>query len=158
MSVTFDGQAKRIYVTGVANQDVQGLYSDWKEWAQGNLQWEQAFRTFGGDDTVGGQTAPRYFFLMNGWRVVVDGIDVVFSTNLYTDEGDDPVIPINNGTAIVNNSDSPTILVSESGSNNNNNNAPSVEDITAAIRPLLEVINEGVKDASLLIPHNEDLP
>lgn len=108
MPTTFDGSAKRVYIDSLEpNVSVQELYSDWKEWAlQGNnLGFAQAFRTFGGDPTVEGQTAPAYYFLTNGWRVVVDGFYATFSYNLYTDEGENPIITLNGGTSLLNNSD-----------------------------------------------------
>lgn len=108
MAHTFNGSTKRITIDpNLSDVDVKELYSEWKEWAlQGdNLQYLQAMRTFGGDPTVEGQTAPAYYFLMNGWRCVVDGFDAVFAYNLYTDEGENPVITLNGGTALLNNSD-----------------------------------------------------
>lgn len=107
MAFTFDGVNKRITVTGVTAVSVQELYSSWKEWAttDNNLQYLQAMRTFGGDPTIEGQTAPAYYFMMNGWRVIVDGIDATFSYNLYTDEGENPIITLNGATARLNNSD-----------------------------------------------------
>lgn len=108
MASVFDGSVKRIYIdSNLPNVIVQDLYSEWKEWAvqDNNLQYLQAFRSFGGDPTVEGQAAPAYYFLTNGWRVVVDGFDGTFSYNLYTDEGEQPVITLNGGTALLNNSD-----------------------------------------------------
>ena len=108
MPISFNGTTKRISVpSSEPNVSVQQLYSEWKEWAvQGNnLQFAQALRTFGGDPTIEGQTAPAYYFLTNGWRVVVDGFDADVSYNLYTDEGESPVITLNGGTARINNSD-----------------------------------------------------
>jgi hypothetical protein len=108
MAHTFNGTLKRIYIdSNLPDVVVQQLYSDWKEWAvQGdNLGFAQAFRTFGGDPTVEGQTAPAYYFLENGWRIVVDGFDATFGYNLYTSEGENPIITLNNGTALLNNSD-----------------------------------------------------
>lgn len=117
MAYTFVGIEKRIYIDPPVapatslDIDVQDLYSRWKDWTlEGtNLQWEAAFRTFGGDTTIQGQTAPKYFFLTNGWRVIVDGFDATFATNLYTDEGDSAVITLNGGTAQIKNSDAPII-------------------------------------------------
>jgi hypothetical protein len=108
MAHTFNGPTKRITIDStLPDVDIQELYSDWKEWTlqSDNLQYLQAFRTFGGDPTVEGQTAPAYYFLMNGWRIVVEGFDAVFSYNLYTDEGENPIITLNGGTALLNNSD-----------------------------------------------------
>jgi hypothetical protein len=106
MAHTFNGTLKKIYIdSNLPDVAVQQLYSDWKEWAvQGdNLGFAQAFRTFGGDPTVEGQTAPAYYFLENGWRIVVDGFDATFGYNLYTSEGENPIITLNNGTALLNN-------------------------------------------------------
>lgn len=111
MAYSFDGTNRVITVTLVDTVDVADMYSKWKEWAQtaDNFFYFHAFRTFGGDATVTGQRAPAYFFLVNGWRVHIDGIDVTFSTNLYTDEGDEPVITFNGATATIKNSDAPIV-------------------------------------------------
>jgi hypothetical protein len=114
--VIIDGSAKQILVkVGETSIDVQtDLYSYWKTWVtlSDNAKYEQAFRTFGGDPTVKGQKAPPYFFLMNGWRIIVDGQSVDFSYNLYTDEGDSPVITINEGVAQIKTSDAPLVELS----------------------------------------------
>jgi hypothetical protein len=106
---TFSGDVKRIYISsGVTDVDVQDMYSRWKNWTQisDNSKYVQAFRTFGGDPTIAGQFAPRYFFLTNGWRVVVDNDnDVNFGTNLYTNELEPPVLVSGNSTASIFNSD-----------------------------------------------------
>jgi hypothetical protein len=112
--VTFDGPNKLINLNpGENTLDVQiDLYSEWKRWAvlEFNLKFEQAFRTFGGDQTIAGQFAPRYFFLTNGWRIVVDnGEDVNIGINLFTDELDTPFIISNNSTVTLRNSDSPVV-------------------------------------------------
>ncbi len=113
--VYFDGHNKIIKVNeGVTDINVQrDLYSAWKSWAtyseNENLSFQQAFRTFGGDPTVQGQVAPQYFFLMNGWRILVDGQHVEFASNLYTDEGVSPFILGNGGTISNKTADVPTI-------------------------------------------------
>jgi hypothetical protein len=112
--VTFNGEDRLININiGVITLDVQiDLYSEWKRWSvlENNLKYLQAFRTFGGDQTISGQFAPRYFFLMNGWRIVVDsGIDLLVGTNLYTDELDSPFIVTNNSTVSLNNSDAAVV-------------------------------------------------
>lgn len=104
LKISFDPTNKLMIVhSGVENIDVgQDLYSAWKIWAAfnetDNLGIGHVFRTFGGDDTIAGQVAPQYFFLVNGWRILVDGQHVNFATNLYTDEGDSPFVLINSGT------------------------------------------------------------
>jgi hypothetical protein len=112
--VVFDGENRLISLNlGVETLDVQiDLYSEWKRWAilDNNLKYLQAFRTFGGDQTIQGQFAPRYFFLTNGWRIVVSGgEDLLVGTNLYTDELDSPFIISNDSTVSLNNSDAAVV-------------------------------------------------
>lgn len=112
--VVFSGSTKEILVNNdVTEIDVKtDLYSEWKRWAieDNNLGYLQAFRTFGGDPTITGQFAPAYFFLTNGWRVIVDsGIEVSVGTNLYTDELDSPFIVSNNSAVSLRNSDAATV-------------------------------------------------
>ena len=116
MAVSFDGTTKRMVVSGVANVDVQrDLYSAWKHWLilSGNAKYEQALRPVGGDSIGGGQRSPVYFFLMNDWKVVVDGIMVDFSLNLYCEEATNattfPFIVLNNGAVSYKVSDSPVV-------------------------------------------------
>lgn len=112
--ITFNGVAKEININiGVSVLSVENdLYSEWKRWSneENNLKFEGAFRTFGGDQTIAGQFAPKYFFLTNGWRIVVDsGVDLLVGTNLYTDELDSPFIVTNNSTVSLNNSDAAVV-------------------------------------------------
>ena len=93
--VTFDGENKIIKVNdGIFEIDVQiDLYSAWKDWVINDegAQWDPAFRTTGGDPTniAGTQFSPRYYFLINGWRILVDnGLTVSIQLNLYTDNPD----------------------------------------------------------------------
>ena len=105
---TFSGESKRIIVSsGVTSVDVQDMYSRWKDWTMvsDNSKFSQAFRTFGGDPTIAGQFAPRYFFLTNGWRVEVNHDEVDFGVNLYTNELEPPVIVSAGAAASIRNSD-----------------------------------------------------
>ncbi len=125
MAVTFNGITKQIIATGYADYAVvdveKELYSAWKRWTvlTNNAKYLQAFRPIGGDATGGTQTAPPYFFLMNNWKILVDGIvGLGFNTNLYCEEASNtntnPFIVINNGSVISKTSDAPvnTIEVS----------------------------------------------
>ena len=125
MAVAFNGITKRIAVTGLADfvvVDVEkDLYSAWKVWviASSNAKYLQAFRPIGGDATGGTQTAPPYFFLMNNWKVEVDGIENLgFNTNLYCEEATNtttnPFVITGGGSVISKTSDAPvnTIEVS----------------------------------------------
>ncbi len=95
--VIFDGPNKLITVgpeTSIIDVKID-LYSDWKEWAMAaeNMKWAAAFRSVGGDALPGAQTLGATFFLINGWRIVLDhGVD--FNGNMYTEEGDTPFIPV----------------------------------------------------------------
>ena len=106
--VTFDGLDKLIIInTGVTNIDVDiDLYSAWKSWVLDNPEWDAAFRIVGGDYIGPNQKIPTYFFLINGWRVVVDNLSVNFSYNLYSDDYLNP-IQITNSSVYVNNSNVP---------------------------------------------------
>lgn len=108
---TFDGVTKKITLVGAVHDVQRDLYSAWKRWVTSGdgHRYAPAFRTFGGDPTSPGQKAPAYFFLTEGWRVLINGQTVDISTNLYTDEGDSPVEFINGGVATIKNSDSPTV-------------------------------------------------
>ena len=144
MAHVFDGQARLIYLDSATPEiSVKGLYSDWKEWSNSTgLQYLQAFRSFGGDPTTTGQTAPAYYFLTNGWRVVVDGFDAILSYNLYTDEGDEPVITQNSGTAILNNSDVGIVQLNASGQQA----GTSVDDKLAQLLTLVQGNADGIAD------------
>ena len=119
MAVAFDGVAKTMTVSGVSTVDVQrDLYSAWKRWVRqsDNAKYLQAIRPVGGDSIGGGQSSPAYFFLMNDWKVVVDGENVEFKLNLYCEEATNtsvfPFIISNNGAASYKVSDSPIVTIS----------------------------------------------
>jgi hypothetical protein len=140
MAFSFDGTLKKIYIDSTSPiVDVKELYSAWKLWViqDNNLQYPMAFRTVGGDPTVIGQYSPSYYFLTNGWKIVVDGFTASFSYNLYTDDGTAPVITLNNAAASLNNSDVGVLGLD-----------------TSAILAALTIINTGVQKSSKLIPHN----
>jgi len=122
---TFSGAVREIIINpGVTNVNVQDMYSRWKQWVRDsdNSKYFQAFTTFGGDPTIPGQFAPRYFFLTNNWQVRVNNNeDVDFETNLYTD---------NVGT-------SPFIVGSGSSVSNRNSDAVIVDD------PIAEALDYG---------------
>jgi len=111
--ITFDWTNKTMTVvdwTETINVESE-LYSEWKRWSidDNNTKFEQAFRTFGWDETVPWQLAPKYFFLTNGWRIIVDDDNVVVASNLYTDEWNSPFILKNWAAVSLSNSDVPVI-------------------------------------------------
>jgi len=151
--VTFDGASRTIIVNqgeSVINVQID-IYSEWKRWIRegSNSMYPQALRTFGGDATVGGQTAPRYFFLVNNWHVVVDGQYVQFATNLYSDDGESPFI-LQNGAETLNKvSDAPSILVDGTGSLTPEEHDALMEissDIILASDVILDEIASGKTD------------
>ena len=111
--VIFSGNTHEIWIkTGVTDIDVQlDMYSPWKEWVMDNPEWTAAFRTFGGDPTTTSQFAPRYFFLINGWRVIAKNVSVSIQTNLYSEDYDSPFIVIN--AAVTNRTSDVPVIKSE---------------------------------------------
>lgn len=72
MPITFDGPNKLLILSsGTTTLDVRDAYSRWKDWAQSNAQYLEAFSPVGGDpiDPGAGTSVPLYAFLANGWRV-----------------------------------------------------------------------------------------
>jgi hypothetical protein len=72
MAFTFDGVNKIISCTsGTLSLDVRDLYSRWKDWAQLNPKYLQAFSVVGGQpvDESNGVYVSSYFFLENDWKV-----------------------------------------------------------------------------------------
>lgn len=115
--VSFDGSTKLITILpGISEIDVGiDLYSEWKRWVMDGegAQWEAAFRTTGGDPTnlAGTQFSPRYYFLINGWKILVDnGLIVNFQLNLYTDNPDGVIYTTANNSGVnARLSDSPVV-------------------------------------------------
>lgn len=93
---SFDGPSRIISVDfGVDEFTTGEVYSRWKEWAMTDSQWLPAFRSVGGDPTVGGATVPSYLFLLNGWRIrpYDDDHHLTVSFNLYVQGGGSPFLP-----------------------------------------------------------------
>lgn len=105
--VTFDPYNKLILINeGVTELDVkQHLYSDWKEWVAtyDNMKYPSALRVVGGDYINETTQLGSTFFLSNGWRIKPwDGHNAIkIVGNLYTEEGERPIVPDNNGTDAV---------------------------------------------------------
>jgi hypothetical protein len=90
--IDFRGPDKLIIINGLSNSDMtvdaEYIYSRWKEWvADGNAQYQPAFRTIGGDPIGGGVEVGSYFFLRNdlGWRIQPKGHshELTITGNLY---------------------------------------------------------------------------
>lgn len=112
-SVTFDGINKLIIIN--ANESSinikEDVYSSWKEWVslRDNAKFLPAIRTTGGDPIGGGQFTGDVYFLINGWRIIVDhscNIDGV----IYSDDYPSPFVQVS-GTQIVTNKVSSLVSV-----------------------------------------------
>lgn len=101
MAIVFNGIDRLIEVTDPADIQLDAakdIYSAWKVWSQDgfNSKYAPAFGTttvFGGNPTIAGQNAPRYYFLTNSWRVLIDNGQVVsVGLNLYSEDFTSPYI------------------------------------------------------------------
>jgi hypothetical protein len=99
MPVVFNGTTRQIEVTDSSIFELEAgkeLYSEWKRWQlsdPANAGYAPAFRAFGGDPTATGQTAPKYFFLQNYWRVFINNGNIVsVALNLYSDDFVSPYV------------------------------------------------------------------
>ena len=103
--VTFDGENKLIYINpGETNVFVKDdIYSGWKEWVQvrENAKFLDAIRTTGGDPVGGGLYSGDIYFMINGWKVVVQ--DQVTVTGIIYDDtpGVSPFI-VQSGGGVIN--------------------------------------------------------
>ena len=97
--VTFDGVNKLILINEPETEiDFRiDVYSNWKEWKQTqvNSKFLQALAVVGGDPLPGNLVLGSTFFLENGWRIRSWEGDQILSIvgNVFTREGDDPVLP-----------------------------------------------------------------
>jgi hypothetical protein len=90
--VVFDGANKWIIVyPDISSIDIKSdVYSAWKEWTQirDNAKFLPAIRTIGGDPTTGSQRAGDIYFLINGWKLIVDFTKTNISGILFSDDFD----------------------------------------------------------------------
>jgi len=99
--VTFDGPNKLILINdGETEIDFRtDVYSNWKEWLlvneYVNAEFLQAISVVGGDPLPGSRILGSTFFLENGWRIRSwEGDHILTITgNVFTREGEDPVLP-----------------------------------------------------------------
>lgn len=90
-SVTFDGTERLIIVNeGVTELDIsRDVYSAWKEWVSVGYgaKFAPAIRSVGGDpiDVANGEYAGDLYFLINGWKLLVDLEKVAVTGILYSD-------------------------------------------------------------------------
>ena len=127
------------------------IYSAWKRWAQDNAQFEPAFTVEGG--TPIGSTGiftGKTVILINGWKLEAGDWDhLSFVTgNLFSDDGVD-VVPNQNFSASLKTFGSVNAQGISTGGGN-------IDVSLLATKDNQRIINEGVKKASLIIPHKED--
>lgn len=88
----FDGENRLIMVApGVTDLNIKtDVYSDWKEWIQtyDNSKFQPALRTIGGDPLGEQKYAGDIYFLINGWRLVIDLSLTRITGALYSDDYD----------------------------------------------------------------------
>jgi len=138
--------------SGNLNWDAErDIYSAWKRWVVDNAQFDRAFTVEGGTpigDT--GIFTGKTLILNNGWKLQAGDWDhLSFVTgNLFSDDGLD-VIPNPNYSA----------SLKTFGSVNAQGIATGNTDIdisTLATKVNQQIINDGIKKASLLIPHSQN--
>jgi len=179
--------ANELIILDSGNYNVQEVYSLWKDQIllTTNAQYDFAFTQVGGNPTGGANSIPFYTFLSNGWKIrprEANGITNVVNGILLTDNDSDPFVNTLGTFTVRINYQQPVqaIAVSTTGGggataaqvwdySDRRLTADGVNDIVdavsddiadgvQAVQDSLEVVNNGVKKSSLLIPHNENLP
>jgi len=129
--VMFDGINRQISVN--SNESIIDvkidIYSSWKNWLtlSDNAKFEPAIRTIGGDNIGGGDKAGDIYFMMNGWKILVNH-SVDFNGVIFSDDFPSPFTsPL--GTNIVTNKVSNLVVRSLSAGSS----TVSPSDITSHI-------------------------
>ena len=149
----FDGVTRIIKEPNIGSGNLtwdaeRDIYSAWKRWVKDNSQFEPAFSVEGGTPIGNtGLSTGKTLILANDWKLMAGDWDhISFVTgNLFSDDAID-VSPNLNFSAS---------LKTFGSVNAQGINIPSDIDISAlATKVNQEIINNGVKKSSLLIPHN----
>jgi hypothetical protein len=153
----FDGINKIIQGNYESNSTVEidikkDIYSAWKEWVciKDNAKYQQVFSTAGGDPISLTISVGSYFFLENGWKIKPKEFNhrLILNGNLYTRDDSSPFLNVD-GYSIITETRNSSITQSI--------NVGNVDISNLATRTQLQTINDGVKKASILIPHTEDI-
>ncbi len=160
----FDGTDKIIYgdynpVGGSIEIDIRAeLYSEWKRWIilADNAKYPQAFSTTGGDPISGTLSVGAYFFLENDWKIQPASYNhrVIFNGNLYTRDDSSPFLSVAGYSIISETRNSSLTQTITSGSGVTSQDKT---DIASLVRQDLDIVNENVKKASILVPATQDL-
>lgn len=170
MPITFDPATKRVILDS-ASVSATELYSRSADWLalSDNAKYGAVFRQVGGDDLGSSLSIPPYLFLQGAWRVrpMEASHNLTITGNLFVDGGGVPVVSTL-GTFQVN--VNYTVPVQAQGISTSGSTGPTASEIASEVlvqieasailskRADVQVVNEGVKKASLLIPHDDDLP
>jgi hypothetical protein len=127
------------------------IYSAWKRWVQDNSQFVPAFSVEGGTPIgATGIFTGKTLILINGWKLEAGDWDhLSFVTgNIFSDDGID-VIPNANFSASLKTFGSVNAQGIATGG--------SIDISTLATKANQQIINDGLKKSSLLIPHRTDV-
>lgn len=132
--VVFDGENRLIIVppdVTVLNFK-EDVYSDWKEWIRlyDYAEFLQAMRTTGGDPIGGGQFTGDYYFLINGWRMLLQG-ELQLEGNVFSDDYPSPFVTAGN-TALVQNKVSALAIQIDTGGGTGGGSDVIVSDLPPA--------------------------
>lgn len=101
----FDGENKLILINPAVDvvSVKDDVYSNWKEWTQvrDNAKFLPAIRTTGGDPIGGGLYTGDVYFLINGWRMLIDHSFLVDGV-IFSDDYPSPFVESENTKIVTN--------------------------------------------------------
>ncbi|MDG1315598.1 MAG: hypothetical protein P8P29_08770 [Flavobacteriaceae bacterium] len=176
--VVFYGSSKHIVLSEIGTYSTEDIYSQWKQWASQseNAGWPKAFDTIGGDAVGGNQEVAPYFFARNdlGWLVKMPSAngEIIISGNLFPrDPSQDMFIQAQGYDAFLRLEVSTRAVVitvpvetstggltTAQDAKLNSLDTSVIDTKVDQVRANQEVINTGIQEASLLIPHLTNLP
>lgn len=185
MGIVFNGELKQISLDS-NTLNLPQLWSSWVDWflISDNSKYPVAFSQLGGNaiNEAEGTFVPLYFFLLNGWKIKPREANHTLAVSggiLLVDGGGDPFINTTGNYVVRINYQQPVqaITVTTGGGGS----GISAEEIANAVwnkmtsdgiligsmgdivankvakEESLEIVNNGVKKASKLIPHNQNI-
>ena len=161
MAITFDPLNKIISLDSTYTT-AEIIFSEWEDWAilDDNIKYGDVMIHIGGDSLGNDMAIPNYIFLKNGWRVrpMESDHNLIIKGNLFVLEGGVPVIHTL-GKYQVNVSytvpvQAQAIIVS-SGSGLSSEQDELLR--STAKQESLQIVNDGIKKASKLIPHTTSI-